>query len=177
MNYVVEGLGAERHVEVQPLGDARYRVILDGQAHEVEARPVGPPAGDGSPAAMHLRLGTRSVLLGLHGAGGGTAVQACLDGICHDAEVLSLRQQAERQSLSQQAERCGPQPVAVPMAGKVVSVLVHEGDAVIAGQGLLVVEAMKMENELRAPQAGTVRQLSAAVGGAVESGTVVCTVA
>jgi pyruvate carboxylase subunit B len=56
------------------------------------------------------------------------------------------------------------------MPGKVVKVLVQAGDAVKAGQGVIVVEAMKMENELRAPRDGVVKSVSAREGQAVESG-------
>jgi pyruvate carboxylase subunit B len=56
------------------------------------------------------------------------------------------------------------------MPGKIVRVLVSEGDAVASGQALLVMEAMKMENELRAPHEGRVRELPAREGQTVETG-------
>jgi biotin carboxyl carrier protein len=58
------------------------------------------------------------------------------------------------------------------MPGKVVRLLVSEGDAVDAGQGLLVVEAMKMQNEVRSPKAGRVEKLLAKEGLAVNAGDV-----
>jgi biotin carboxyl carrier protein len=64
----------------------------------------------------------------------------------------------------------GPQRVDAPMPGKIVRVLVKEGDAVEEGQGLVVVEAMKMENELKSPKAGVVRELHAQEGQPVEAG-------
>jgi len=66
----------------------------------------------------------------------------------------------------------GPQRVAAPMPGKVVKVLVRAGDVVTARQGLVVVEAMKMENELRAARDGRVREVSVAEGQSVDAGTV-----
>jgi biotin carboxyl carrier protein len=60
--------------------------------------------------------------------------------------------------------------VRAPIPGRVVKVLVKGGDAVKAGQTLVVLEAMKMENELRAPRAGTVTEVRAAEGTAVEAG-------
>ncbi|MSP63788.1 MAG: biotin/lipoyl-binding protein [Myxococcales bacterium] len=63
------------------------------------------------------------------------------------------------------------------MPGKVVKVLVQVGDAVKAGQGLLVVEAMKMENELRAPRDGAVADVSAREGQSVEAGQILATIA
>ena len=67
----------------------------------------------------------------------------------------------------------GPAPLLAPMPGLVVRLLVAVGDAVEAGQPLAVMEAMKMENELRAPAAGTVTALPVAPGAAVEKGAVV----
>jgi len=66
----------------------------------------------------------------------------------------------------------GRQQVAAPMPGKVVRVLVSQGDAVEAGQGLLVVEAMKMQNEIRSPKSGRVEKLLAKEGLAVNAGDV-----
>ncbi len=67
----------------------------------------------------------------------------------------------------------GPVSIAAPMPGRVVKVLVSAGDIVAARQGLIVIEAMKMENELRAPRAGTVTAVRVAPGATVEAGTVV----
>jgi biotin carboxyl carrier protein len=62
------------------------------------------------------------------------------------------------------------------MPGKVVRVLVTAGQSVQAGEGIVVVEAMKMENELRAPRAGVVKQIMARPGQSVESGAVLAVV-
>ena len=67
----------------------------------------------------------------------------------------------------------GPVSIAAPMPGRVVKVLVSVGDRVAARQGLIVIEAMKMENELRAPRAGTVTAVNVASGAPVEAGIVV----
>jgi biotin carboxyl carrier protein len=64
----------------------------------------------------------------------------------------------------------GPTEVRAVMPGKIVAILAAEGDAVEAGQGLLVVEAMKMENEITAPRAGRVVSVKVTQGEAVESG-------
>ena len=66
----------------------------------------------------------------------------------------------------------GPASVKAPMPGRVVKILVGVGDTVTARQGLLVIEAMKMENELRSPRAGTVREIRVAQGAAVDAGSV-----
>ena len=66
----------------------------------------------------------------------------------------------------------GPVSIVAPMPGRVVKVLVAPGDAVLARQGLIVVEAMKMENELRAPRAGTVADVRVREGAPVEANVV-----
>ena len=66
----------------------------------------------------------------------------------------------------------GPVSIAAPMPGRIVKVFVSPGDSVAARQGLIVIEAMKMENELRAPRAGIVTAVKVASGAPVEAGTV-----
>ena len=70
----------------------------------------------------------------------------------------------------------GRAQVHAPMPGKVVRVLVEEGQEVEAGAGLVVVEAMKMQNELKSPKAGTVIELHARVGATVNAGEVLAVV-
>lgn len=70
------------------------------------------------------------------------------------------------------AARVGEQRVLAPMPGRIAKVLVKVGDVVAARQGLVVVEAMKMENELRSPSAGTVTELPAVEGALVKANAV-----
>jgi biotin carboxyl carrier protein len=70
----------------------------------------------------------------------------------------------------------GEQRIAAPMPGRVVRVLVASGDTVQAQQPLIVVEAMKMENELRSPKAGRVKDVAVAAGAPVEAGRVLVVV-
>ena len=70
----------------------------------------------------------------------------------------------------------GPQEVLAVMAGRVVTVLVREGDKVKAGQGLIILEAMKMENEVQAPKAGTVSVIHVSKGQSLERGAPIATV-
>jgi biotin carboxyl carrier protein len=70
----------------------------------------------------------------------------------------------------------GLQQIAAPMPGKVVKLLVKPGDEVAPRQGLVVVEAMKMENELRSPKAGKVVEIRAVEGSSVEAGAVLVVV-
>ena len=68
------------------------------------------------------------------------------------------------------ASRGGQATLKAPMPGKVVRILVAEGDIVEAGQGLAVVEAMKMQNEMKAPRAGVVKSIKAREGATVTAG-------
>jgi len=70
----------------------------------------------------------------------------------------------------------GRQNIMAPMPGKVVRVLVAAGDAVQAGQGLLVVEAMKMQNEMKATKAGRVVSIAAQAGATVSAGEILATI-
>jgi biotin carboxyl carrier protein len=90
------------------------------------------------------------------------------------AEVRDPRSWQGRHSAHVQTE--GRQQVTAPMAGKVVRLLVKSGDPVEIGQGLLVVEAMKMQNEIRSPKSGTVEKLQVREGQAVNAGDVLASI-
>ncbi len=70
----------------------------------------------------------------------------------------------------------GPRKLTAPMSGKVVRVLAREGDTVEAGAGVLVLEAMKMQNEIKSPKKGTIQKMLAAEGLAVNAGDVLAIV-
>lgn len=93
-----------------------------------------------------------------------------VDGFRYEVEALDERSHAIRELSSAAAGPVGPAPLKAPMPGLVVRVNVAVGDAVTAGQGLVVIEAMKMENELRSVAAGRVRAVNAVIGQAVEKG-------
>jgi len=83
---------------------------------------------------------------------------------------------AVRRSLGEGGSRPGRVDIIAPMPGRIVRVLVKKGDRVAARQGLVVVEAMKMENELRSPKDGVVTDVRAVEGGTVEARSVLMTV-
>jgi biotin carboxyl carrier protein len=91
------------------------------------------------------------------------------------AEAIDPRAWSGRRHGSVEAE--GRQQIVAPMPGKVVRLLVKEGDRIEAGQGLLVVEAMKMQNEIRSPKSGVVERVLAKEGQPVNAGDVLCVVA
>ena len=64
----------------------------------------------------------------------------------------------------------GTAQIRAPMPGKVIRVLLKDGDSVQANQGILVMEAMKMQNEIKSPKSGTVKKIGVTAGSAVNSG-------
>lgn len=95
-----------------------------------------------------------------------------VDGFRFDGEALDERTRAIRDITAESERSSGPASLTAPMPGLIVRVSVAAGDSVQAGQGIVVMEAMKMENELRAHAAGTVKAVHVEAGKAVEKGTV-----
>jgi len=154
--------GRTMQVEVRG-GDGRYTVTIDGASREVDVAGAGPYFAS-------LLVGAESHDLGLEGRPGGFTVH--LPG---DAIPVELAE-ASRGWAGPARRAHGPARLAAPMPGRVVRVLVGPGDTVEAGQGLVVVEAMKMENELRAPRAGQVQQIAVREGQPVEAGALLVVV-
>ena len=88
-----------------------------------------------------------------------------------EAFRVGVRDPRSRRQAAGAGGTTGPQEITAPMPGKIVKLLVSEGAEVEADQGLLVMEAMKMQNELRAPRAGRVERIHASEGTGVETGT------
>ena len=165
MTFEVEVEGRTRTVSLEPAGDAdaaggAFRLFLDGAPHDVVIvrTDLGLAAtfGDGRVVdAAVTPQGDGEWLVQLPRA----ILSAIVDGRRHT-------------SGGHEVSADGEQRVTAPMPGRVVRVLVRAGDEVTLGQGLVVVEAMKMENELRAPRAGTVREIRVSEGMSVEANTV-----
>ncbi len=160
MKYIVDIAG--KRIEVTVDGD---QVSVDGGALEharlsdLEGTPVRlVTIGD----AVHRVTARRD------GARGSYALR--IDGRRYAVEALDERTRAIRDLSAAAAGPAGPQPVKAPMPGLIVRIDVKAGDQVQAGQGVAAMEAMKMENELRAPGAGRVKAVHAAVGQAVDKG-------
>lgn len=91
------------------------------------------------------------------------------------AARAALRERARR--AREEAGRSGPTEVHAIIPGVVVAVSVAPGDAVVAGQQLLVVEAMKMQNELRSPREGTIERVAVGAGATIEVGDLLLVIA
>jgi biotin carboxyl carrier protein len=144
-----------------------WRVTLDGGPMAVDAVEI-------SPNTLSILLESQSFEI---------SVTPSLDGKLklqtgsHEftAEVIDPRAWSGRRHGAVEAE--GRQQILAPMPGKVVRLLVKAGDHVEAGQGLLVVEAMKMQNEIRSPKSGIIERVLAKEGQPVNAGEILCIVA
>jgi biotin carboxyl carrier protein len=159
----------------------KYIVEIDGTRHEVVLDGGTARVDDGAPVAVSLDAlpGTPVHLVRVGGEvhrmlgrrdGERGRYALALDGRRYTAEALDERARAIRDLAVQSAAASGPRPLVAPMPGLIVRVTVAVGDSVQAGQGVVAMEAMKMENELRAPAAGTVKKVHATPGVAVEKG-------
>jgi biotin carboxyl carrier protein len=161
LSITLPGTGREALVEVEgPAPDGRFRVAIDGRELVVDGTRIRP-------GTWSLLIDGRAVVVDLDPRRG--QVHASVGA----AEVAMVVEDARHKRLRQAAKR-GPPPtgekVHAPIAGKVVKVLVAPGDVVAAGQPVLVLEAMKMENELVAERGGTVSAVHKAAGQAVDTG-------
>mgnify|MGYP001167932654 FL=1 len=146
------------------------------------AERVSPQAGEAwdwkpvGPGVYDVRMGTKNVRIEtLEGPDDDGHVRIRVNRVEHQLQVLDDQKMLlESMGMSDGAEAV-ESSVEAPMPGKVLEVKVAAGDEVVAGDGLLVLEAMKMENVLRAPRDGKIERVDAPVGEAVEKGAVLVT--
>ena len=166
MTFEIEIGGRRRAVAIESPAPGRFRVVIDGVAHEVSAERVGV---HGFSLLTGADGRSREVTVAPAAASDGGELLVGLDGRTVAVAVDGRRR---RGSSDGHAAGDGELTVAAPMPGRVVRVLVAAGDAVTARQGIVVVEAMKMENELRTPRAGVVKDVAVTPGTLVEAGRV-----
>jgi biotin carboxyl carrier protein len=161
VTFDLESGGTTRHVESRG-----GQLWLDGRQVQVDAVKVGH--------AWSMLLGRRSYEVALVDRGPGELI------VHVNGRAVAVRGGVQRFGAAQArtsgardgvASR-GAQRVVAPMPGRITRVLVKAGDSVAARQALVVVEAMKMENELRSPRAGTVTEVRAVEGALVEANAV-----
>jgi len=121
-----------------------YSILVDGRSYEAQvSKRAGEPEGDSSPYLV--TVGLRHFL-------------------------VEIRDPRRWRRNGAGVRDKGPQDIVAPMPGKIVKVLVSENQEVTRGEGLLVMEAMKMQNEIRAPRGGRVARIYAREGTGVEAG-------
>ncbi len=159
MNYIATIGEREFRVAVAEVGVARYLVTADGKEYLVDAHQVQD-----------------SVWSILHGNGSFEAdvqgrddeYEVLIEGDCYKFSLMNEQRRALIRAGGKSA--AGKAMVTSPMPGKVVKLLVAEGEEVQSDQGVIVVEAMKMENELKSAIAGRVKEIFVREGDVVESG-------
>jgi len=160
MAYEVTFRGAAVRAEVSELPGGRYQVIVDGHSSVVDARFP-------EPGVMHLIRNGEAFEMDVRETEGGQEVT--LYGSRYLVGVIDERRKVLRFLGGGGTEESG-QVLSTSMPGKVVALLVEVGDVVEEGQGIVVVEAMKMQNELKAAGPGVVAEIAVAEGDAVEGG-------
>ena len=142
MEYLIDGEASQADcVQIAP---GVYSVLLGGRSYEAHVDSVGPHA-TGTPNRRIVTVGSRHF-------------------------TIDVRDPRRRRSAAGLSNHTGPQEILAPMPGKIVKVLAEKDQEVVQGAGLLVIEAMKMQNELRAPRAGRVAEIYIEEGAGVESG-------
>jgi biotin carboxyl carrier protein len=156
----------------------KYEIVIDGKAaalslagerfeYQRESAPAterqfsAAPAGDGT---WSILIDGRSYAVAILGMG-----EISVNGRVFHVDVFDPRESRGRRST---ADRSGPQAVVALMPGRVIRVLVEPGQEVAADEGLIVVEAMKMQNEMKAPRDGRVAAVKTAAGATVSAGDV-----
>jgi biotin carboxyl carrier protein len=162
MTVEVDLNGRRRQVSLQPR-DGGWEVVVDGRPFSAAAARAG--------GYLSLLVGARSYEVSVEpGPDGKSLVR--IDGVPVVLSVVDPRRSRSRTAGAAGSAAAGSTRVTAPMPGRVVRLLVRPGDVVSARQGVAVVEAMKMENELRAPRAGTVAEVRVAEGASVEANAV-----
>ncbi|MBI4466041.1 MAG: biotin/lipoyl-binding protein [Acidobacteria bacterium] len=158
MKFQVTLGGEQRSVELRRAGDA-WECAVDGLPRAVDVV-------EAAPGVFSLLVEGQSFAVHVEAVGDGYRVHT--RGTDFVAGVANPRRWAGRSGGG--AGRAGRQDVTAPMPGKVIRVLVEENQEVEAGQGLVVVEAMKMQNEIPSPKKGVVEKVLVGEGETVEHG-------
>jgi len=167
MKYEITIQGARRIVELTSRAkeDSRATLIVDGRSVEADAVRI-------SRGSYSILLGKRSFEISVEQIPDGLLVRT--NGREYQIRIKDPR--SWKQGRGQGIELEGRQQLTAPMPGKIVRALVAMGEKVQAGQPLLVIEAMKMQNEIRSPKSGTIEKL-AREGQTVNAGEVLAIVA
>ena len=156
----------------------KYEIVIDGKAaalslagehfqyqreggEGIERQYSAALAGDGT---WSILIDGRSYAVAILGAS-----EVSVNGRLFHVDVFDPRELRGRRSA---ADNSGPQAITAPMPGRVIRVLVEPSQEVAAGAGLIVVEAMKMQNEMKAPRAGRVAAIKTVAGATVSAGDV-----
>jgi biotin carboxyl carrier protein len=163
MIYDVSIDGRSFRLEVERT-EGRWACRLDGREIQVDAVLARPDV-------LSLRVGNKAYEVKCERVGG--EMHLWVGSMRFAAEVRDPR---SLRGKTRAADDHGPKKLIAPMPGKIVRVLVSEGAAVEVGAGVLVVEAMKMQNEIKSPKKGTIQKILVGAGAAVNAGDVLAIV-
>lgn len=147
-------------VEIEKIETSLYRVVVEGNEFLVDGKKTGR-------TNYSLIVENRSFEIEVDNTE--DEYRVLVDGRNYHVHLVDERRMRPGSAQSG-IELQGRQKISVPMPGKVIAVLVSEGDKVEKGQELVIVEAMKMENEVRSPISGEVKEIKVKPGEAVEGG-------
>ena len=152
-----------------------YRLDLNrqegGWSCRLDGREVEVDAVLARPDVLSLRIGNQAYEVKCERVGGD--LHLWVSSVRFAAEVRDPRSLRGR---VRAVDDHGPKKLTAPMPGKIVRVLVSQGDEVETGAGVLVVEAMKMQNEIKSPKKGTIQKILVSEGAAVNAGDVLAIV-
>lgn len=159
----------------------KLRVVINGESYTLEMeraeassqfslQGAHTEAGSAwiaeiSPGIFSVLIGHKSVTVSLASKEG--VIEAMANGHQY---LLLISDARDRSAATKKAGAVGPAEIRAQMPGKVIKLLVGAGAAVAAGQGVIVVEAMKMQNEMRSPKAGVVSRIHVEEGATVAAG-------
>jgi biotin carboxyl carrier protein len=144
--------------------DGRWSCRLDGRAVEIDAVLARPDV-------LSLRIGNQAYEVKCERVAGDTHLW-----VGSARFAVEVRDPRSLRGRVRAMDDHGPKKLTAPMPGKIVRVLLNQGDQVDAGAGVLVVEAMKMQNEIKSPKKGTIQRILVGEGAAVNAGDVLAIV-
>lgn len=163
MKYFATLDGAEHELEIEETSGHSYTVRLGVKRFDIDLRSAGA-------ASFSILVDDRAFDFDVTQQSDEIAVSSRAG--VYRVSLIDERRRAMRSAAGGGRQMSGPAQLRAMMPGRVVKVLVKAGDQVEANQGVLVVEAMKMENEIKAPKAGRVVEVKVAEGQTVEKGVV-----
>jgi len=161
-----------------------YDVMIDGKSYRLElsrveerwacrvdGRAVDVDAVLARPDVLSLRIGNQAFEIKCERVGGDLHLW-----VGSQRFAAEIRDPRSLRARSRALDEHGPRKLTAPMPGKVVRLLAREGSTVDAGSGIVVVEAMKMQNEIKSPKKGTLQKILVREGAAVNAGDVLAIV-
>ena len=160
MRYFATVGARQRTVDIEQLDRSRFKLSVDGgEPRIIDAEHL-------EDHVVHMLVDGRSYEVDLEEDG--EALNVLVGDDVFKFELLDERRHRLRSSRGK-FHVAGPQTIRAPMPGKIVKLLVEKGAEVVEGQGVVIIEAMKMENELRASKAGKVKDIFVTEGQTVDN--------